>query len=251
MTIPGVAIKIDSEETWPLEVRRLLDDHFEVPTPGGKFDEPAHHEVVSELAERIRGLLKDERLVCCHCSRLTDDEVEDVRQNGLQLRTADLIESRIARRHANGDLADWEAKWLREHSLRPQRILQDGGRIWAVLGHAALVDELGLGNLLACWGGEVMLEMSMVPSRFYKLGQGCIIEFTVGPEEFNEQDIGAAFLHQYLCNRDLHDSDGAVTISITCPVLPQDIRRVVLADAPLFEKWTGASGWRMSPYSDS
>lgn len=239
-----MGIKIDDEATWPEAVTRLLEGQLAALAPGGRYRERESREASEALAREISAVLGPEKLVCCHCTRLTPDEVEDVRANGLRPLSRELCEERVARRVAAGDFTrDQAQRMLSQYARFGGDELRDG-RLWAVLGHAALSDEDGLGAPLAWWGGETILD-GLPPSPHYLVGQAAIVEFVVRAEQSRVASIGWAFLAQYLYNRDLYSEDGAADICIAEPVPAADIRRMVLSDAPLFEAWTQASTWRL------
>src|SRR5690554_1695259 len=95
-----VVVRIDDEASWPPAIKRLLECHVRELTPEGAFRETACPDLVEELVARIRVALDGEKLLCCHCTRLTPDEIEDVHRNGLRPLSPELCELKLRQRVA-------------------------------------------------------------------------------------------------------------------------------------------------------
>lgn len=246
-----VVVRIDDEASWPPAVKHLLERHLRELAPNGAFRESACPSLVDAVVGRVRAALDGHKLLCCHCTRLTPDEVDDVRRNGLRPLSRELCETKLRQRVAAGDFTESQARWMLDAYLRRRNDSYcTEGRIWAVLGRSALRDEDGLGPPLAWWGGEALLDY-IPPERHYRVGQGCIVEFLIREDQSRMYDLARAFLDEFLFNRGLHHEDGASDVCITDPVPPSDIRRVVTAAEPLFEEWTGASAWvKYDPFAE-
>src|SRR5690606_3500829 len=126
--------------------------------------------LVAAVVTRVRAALDGHKLLCCHCTRLTPDEVEDVRRNGLRPLSQELCELKLRQRVTAGDFTESQARWMLKTYLgrRSDSDCREG-RIWAVLGRSALRDEDGLGSPLAWWGGEAMLDQ-IPPERHHRVG---------------------------------------------------------------------------------
>lgn len=258
-------ILIENEATWPRDIVELLDrvratlqDHlaFEKTRCVGAVTSYEKHQrraivnplqrqrdlAVSELAR----MLEKHQVIVCHCTRLTMDEIADIEENGLQLLSPELCQGRIRRRADAGDLNSEEARVLLERCAK--RFQRDDGslganRIWGTLGRTALNDEEELGSAFAFWGGEALLELPAT-APYYRMGQGCIVEFHMPALGTTLGSIPEVFVDWYLLARG-GTTEGAIPdICWDSPVPASDITRLITSGDPEFERLTGASMWR-------
>jgi hypothetical protein len=200
------------------------------------------------LLSGLQEHLRERSFVVFHCTRLTPDEVEDVEANGLRLLTSDLVEQKVGKRVAAGNLTQVQGKAILEFA---GRIRNSGGctvdKLWGVLGRAALWDEHGLGPALAHWGGEALrpLELDKASLRF---GYACIIEFSAPVSSMVIADVPAAMAMEYLFKEGATEEGGDIDVCIGQPIPSGNLRRIVRHPDPLFEELTGCQSWtRFAP----
>src|SRR5690554_4877737 len=105
-TMSTVVVRIDDEASWPPAVKHLLERHLRELAPNGAFRESACPSLVDAVVGRVRAALDGHKLLCVHCTRLTPDEVDDVRRNGLRPLSRKLCETKLRQRVAAGDFTE-------------------------------------------------------------------------------------------------------------------------------------------------
>ena len=123
-------IEIEDLNTWPLEYRQKAinskpliisyhkersridrlcrDDVFiQINPPNNKFKRP-----YLELIRRLETLLIPHRIIAYHCSRLTKEEITNIKQGGLQVLSTELVHRRLHQCLSDGYLKESERKSL-------------------------------------------------------------------------------------------------------------------------------------------
>jgi hypothetical protein len=262
---------IEDENSWPDEVVRLLNRSEAALREYISFNKDRYVGARSSAERRRRQalvnplqatwdsvlahvgrLLEDCRIIACHCTRLTADEVTEIRERGLHPLSAELCREKVLKRVNAGELTQDQADALLDCATRRLRDDDDShrtGRIWATLGRTGLMDEDGFGTALSFWGGEIMLEGMPYPASCYGIGEGCIIEFhlpAVGATLFPIQE---AFVDQYLFARGIGTKDGAYDVRWSQTIPPTDIVHILTSEHADFERLTRASQWqRANPF---
>lgn len=106
------------------------------------------------FVESLSTTLADRAIRAWHYSRLTDSEIDGIRTAGLTPSTVDTLRQRLTDRVAEGILTSDEADFLFKAS--PFHKDEFGGRtdkFWMV-SHPLRIDDSGVTDLLAYWGGE-------------------------------------------------------------------------------------------------
>lgn len=268
MTVDAFAA--DDETTWPGDVRALLDDRLEdlrryherrrevdsdpmnryLSNPPPNAWEETHDETI----ERIDAAIRDHHLVGWHCTRLTADEIERIRGNGMRVAGADLAAERVRARVAAGDIPDALGKVLlekscAEHTNAPGEWGYRKGMVWFVFTRGPLREESGVSRLFGTWGGEILYGSHMsdpaVDGALRALGTACIIEAAVPVREIEAYgSIGKRLLCWYLHRRDVRTEDGDHWEGHTKVVIPAScVRRVVRRSDPDFVKLTDCDEW--------
>jgi hypothetical protein len=165
-------IEIGQLNTWPDELRSLLDDKLDLlgayESERVRIDQlyeanvlarvtPQHnpHEAArDELIERADALLVDKDLLGFHCTRLAEDEATAIRADGIRPLTPDLVERRIRRRVKAGDLTSELADVL----LAEHQAAQEGrpDKICFVHSRSILRAERAVYRFFRSWGGEAI-----------------------------------------------------------------------------------------------
>ena len=256
-------ILLDDEATWPADLRTSLQDAVPLLQRYIEFEgtryvgargtaeerqrqaiENPHRMERDKVLAQLERSLEPHRVMGCHCTRLTSDEVEDVLLNGLQPLSLNHCRKRLDRRTAAGDLTvEQAATMFRCAERKFARPNLDEAKIWGTLGRNALTDEDGLGNSLSYWGGEVMLEGMPSPPAYYRIGAGCIVEFHIPAQVATLTPIQEAFANRFLFVRGLATDDGTYDICSRQPIRSTEILRVIRCGDPDFETLTRASEW--------
>ncbi len=171
MQFDGV-IDLESEETWPDELRSLLQKHTRLL---GAFEreqaridrlyernvEARIHPPVNRyerrrtaILERVETILSGKNLLGFHCTRLHNDEICAILNEGLVPLSPELVEARVRKRVVSGDITDEiAAKLLSQHRAADEN---RQGQIWFVFSRSVLAEEGGVYRLFSFWGGEAL-----------------------------------------------------------------------------------------------
>lgn len=218
-----MAVRIDDEATWPPAVVTVLTRRLAAFSSDAKASERARRRAFDGIGDEIHSILSTAELVCCHCTRLTSDEVEQVRRVGLRPLSVSLCEERVAKRVLAGDLTQVQGnRMLSIYRRQRSESNSTESRIWSVLGRAALRDEDGFGLPLSYWGGEAMLELPA--GAHYRIGEACIVEFVIDVSQPRTNHLAEAFVDQFLFDRDLFREDGAYDVCIADAVPASSVR---------------------------
>lgn len=125
----------------------------------------------NEISECIRSMLDTQTILTWHYTRLTDTEVQDIQENGIELSTFDTMKSRLSRIASSGELqSDWVDEIIQSSPLQSREQYDArNGRFWAVtcpIHHSSSLVEL----LLNHWGGEVVYFWQKEETIVNKLG---------------------------------------------------------------------------------
>lgn len=166
------ALFIDDPSSWPPEVRTLLDDrllklrayegerrrietlcardvHVRMNPPPNPFEQ-----VFNGTIEEVRRAIASLNVRGWHCTRLTEDEVKDLADNGLSPLSQDDLLHRIDRRERLGDVSSAQSA-----RLKAKHQAGSSGRAGAIhfgFTQAELLDQSAVGRLLTSWGGEAL-----------------------------------------------------------------------------------------------
>ncbi len=266
---PDIADIVDYERphTWPQALTNLLDDNAETLKAyereraridalceadiyeRGRPQWNRHKDERDQVVDRADEILSDERLLGFHCTRLADDEISDIRANGLNLPGASLLEKRISGRVQAGEISEnLGRRLLNKHQAEdPDR----RGRLAFVNMRAVLRSESAVGWLFRCWGGEALYNWHESDPEtgplLRQIGRPCIWTVAVPirwiRSPFN--NVGERFVWAYLTRCGVATGHAAdIQSSIAEPLPPDEIIDIVRYEDPAFEALTGCSTWR-------
>lgn len=129
-------------------------------------------DVVGELMEWLA-------IRAFHYTRLTDDEVADIRQSGIRLSTPETLRLRLDTLVAAGNLSADIANQLYDASpFHSDQLDARSDKFWMV-SHPIAIDDGGVVPLMNHWGGEVAsmwIRNTTLGAHLTKLGKARIIE---------------------------------------------------------------------------
>lgn len=106
------------------------------------------------LKEHIMGIMASRTIRAWHYTRMTNDEVQLVRQNGVHLSTIETIRARFARQVVAGHLTEEVAERLFADSpFQSDQLSARAGKFWMVSKPVSTTSSR-VKPLLASWGGE-------------------------------------------------------------------------------------------------
>jgi hypothetical protein len=184
-------IWIPDESTWPQNVVEFLDvngamfigwhNRKKDDTP---FTEAKHRAEVAEAQQfdqaiyELSNQLRSHSLRDYHCTRLTDQEIMEIKANGMGLPCPEMLNRRIAALVRSGDLSSAEAVRLSAKNQADEEYRRN--RIWFCFYEPKFAGQGGIEDLLRHWGGEALYnshdsdeEMGPVLRR---IGTPCVVE---------------------------------------------------------------------------
>lgn len=258
--MPTDSVILDDFNTWPQDLQNLLRryqralvERAEVVDPASSRTERAHvtEEVLLEL-DRVWAHVRAEAerslsggcLLAYHCTRLTVDEIEGVRRDGLALLEVAAMRRKIDARVAAGDLnAECAGRLqarLDRNVLEPTR----GKTLWATMSELALMEELKLHQPLIYWGGEAILSyVDGDHPHLASIGSACIVEFSAPFSAAVQFDPTEAFLERFVYMQRGYGENGANDICFASAVPAERIRRIIGRREPDFERLTACDTW--------
>jgi len=259
---PRGHIILDSIETWPTSIRDILASE-EVQLRSyveaeRMYEERLRDDVMlrlqpwanpyesgwQEAAGRVRELAEAYPVVGFHCTRLTRDEIDDVRSNGLRPLSPCFTSQRVDRRVRDGLISPRSA-----HEFKAANETTAGNRrgmIWFFHCLSTLRDEGAIYRLFRSWGGESIYcrhETNWRPHPVLsRIGTPCIVVATLQPSDVGglrsfEERLILVWLDRNRANAYSHDCDTRVQNRVV-PVL-----EVIEYADPRFEQLTGCSQW--------
>jgi hypothetical protein len=174
-------IDLNDVENWPADLLRCLEanhatlDGWETGQnrPGGR----AYDRAINALNDTLQAYA----LVGWHCTRLTPEEISDIRALGLSLPDQFVLAKRIDRVVAQGHVGADIAKSLKAENQahEPTR----AGRLWFCFFPPALGGETGINRFFRYWGGEALYNSHqddpLSAKALQSIGAPCIIEADV------------------------------------------------------------------------
>lgn len=203
-------IIIHSEKTWPAELIRYLEDHQDLFVSWELRGTDAETRKVSprEYDSAIYGLrdvLRPYHLHGYHCTRLTDDEIDRIKKEGMSLQNRTTLCARIDSLIGEGIIS--ESVGTR---LKSENQADDDNRahmLWFCFFEPHLAGEGGIERFFRSWGGEALYNSHEgdleTGEAIGNIGTPCLIESQVPIASLNEHSfLDTKIIRNYLKNRD-------------------------------------------------
>lgn len=257
---------LNDETTWPPSIVEYLESHRDLfaewerrRCDSARATKPdiGSLEVVRERVaeyERasadLRSILGSYELRGYHCTRLTDAEIDHIKNNGMQLPDLAMLCRRID--------ALQNAQLMEPHiadRLRKENQADDRNRagIWFCFFQPHL-DPSGIQRFFRSWGGEALYNLHesdpLTGPVLRTIGTPCVIEADV-PIASLGMGLEDKVARQFLANRGL-ETPGPCDHEdyVTSPIAVQNIRRIVREPDPAFIELTGCHRWTPPPEPD-
>lgn len=134
------------------------------------------------LLDAVGELLASCNIRAFHYTRLTDDEVADLRRSGIHLSTPETLRRRLDALVASGGLpVDIANRFYDASPFHSDQRDARSGKFWMV-SHPITIDDGGVKPLMERWGGEVVafwVSDAALSAPLTKLGKARIIEIAV------------------------------------------------------------------------
>ena len=240
-------IDLDRPATWPKAVCAFLEERHELflrwETKQGGVSAQMFDGAIVGLAN----VLQPHEMVGWHCTRLTDQEIEQISRNGMRLPDGAMLARRIDAVVVAGCLAPDVARLLKFRNQADEE--NRAGTVWFCFYPPGRAGEHGIGRFFRHWGGEALYnshERDPVSSQAIScIGKPCLVEASVpiaslasyGGPELNI--VRRYLVSRGLLARVLEDYEGR----IVRPLPAANVRRVVRFPGPDFHELTGCSDW--------
>lgn len=126
-------------------------------------------------------MLREHSLIGYHCTRLTGEEIEEIRLNGMILQDANSLSARIERLQQSNLVSRENAERLRAKNQAGASNRRN--MLWFCFFEPFLAGEHGTGRLFRSWGGEALYNShekdSVTGSILRSIGIPCIVKADV------------------------------------------------------------------------
>jgi len=231
-------IILDCIETWPNELVSYLES---------KLNDNEYATNIENCRSDLEQILHQTKFIGFHCTRLTDEEIKNIKAKGLNLKRSELLANRIDFLKKN----DYDFSSI--NYLNPEEESYNGIFFNHCIRH--LKDEYSYNRLFGFWGGESLSNyFDMRPTLLKKIteiGKPCIIVASLNYKEIKLADLPNNLLETYknysslpslntLSNKYddtyIFDSDGLVQNNVK-------VLNIIVYDNELFEQLTNYSSW--------
>lgn len=177
-----ISIIISDQATWPADVIEYLEKNLR--SFFGWECACTRNASAQEYDSAIYGmreLLKEHSLIGYHCTKLTENEIESIRENGLLLQNGDSLNKRILQLEKDGLI---ESGIALELSSRNQA--NDSNRalmLWFCFFEPYLAGKWGIERFFRSWGGEALYNSHeadpLTGPALRGIGTPCVIKASV------------------------------------------------------------------------
>ena len=239
---------LDRTETWPIEFTSLLKENSEL-IKNYFFEEKRIDELkfpknelngykfnFQKLVHQLEQILLVHKLIGIHCTRLLDEEIENLKEEGLKPLTQELAISKINTAYSKGIITNH----LKNELLNKEEYQLECRTDMAYFFHclSTLKQESDLNKLFGYWGGEAIYMYNKDSTELKKIGTPCIVLLSINVSELNpvyplsERMIEGHFEN----NLDSQDSDSIMN-------KPVKVLDIIKYPNDLFEELTNYSKW--------
>ena len=265
-------VEIEDINSWPPEFQKLAiqnkalvishheeclriyrfyedDDYLRKNPPKNRYKQ-----AYRALVDQLEALLAPHRIIAYHCSRLTKEEIVNIKQEGLRILTADLVNKKLDQCLSHGYLEQAEYKRIKNsphlfESLNDQ-LDSRTGKIHFCASRTTLRDDHAVYRLFRSWGGEALYRGHEQDSRLAhvigRIGVPCIV-VSVIPFMRISQDSSQLSEHflRYLVSDELGLTDFYLTVDIRTEenLRSSEILDIIEYSDPRFEELTTVSSW--------
>ncbi len=248
---------LNDVNTWPDDVKEYLNEHVHIfrkweQQPSGGPIAP-YHEIMAQVAEYesfiegLRTVLSNQVLRGYHCTRLTEQEVNEIIANGMQLPNQTMLRNRIQMLQNAGSINAAIAERLQKENQADDD--NRAGMIWFCFSTDILKCKSGVIRLFRSWGGEALYNSherdKVTGSILRQLGSPCIVEADISISNFPRHTfLDNKVARQFLVNRGFETCEPVDHEDRTLhPVPARSIRRIIRFGDPDFERLTLCNSW--------
>jgi hypothetical protein len=246
-----VIIDLERPDTWPEPLASYLATHHDALLGWERGDRPDGPDISATRYDQIvyglRAVLQAYSIVGLHCTKLTEEEIQHILVNGMQLPDGKMLAQRINRLvesgHVTAAIAD---KLLAKNQADEQ---YRAGMVWFCFFRAGIAGESGIGSFFRFWGGEALYNshdgQPETGDALERIGIPCLVEAEVPiaslePHSFLDTKI----IRRYLIHRGFETGEPVDHEDRIKKALPAAcIRRIIRHSDPEFVALTGCDEW--------
>ena len=262
-------VEIEDIDSWPpnfqklaIQNRTLVISHHEECLRIERFyedddylrkhpPENRYKKAYRALVDQLEALLAPHRLIAYHCSRLTREEIVIIKQDGLRILTADLVNKKLDRSLSHGYLTKAEYERLKNcphlfESLHNQ-LDSRTGMIHFCASRTTLMDGHAVYRLFRSWGGEALYRGHEQDSHVIgRIGVPCVVVCAI---PFMRVSQGFRQLSEHLLRYLVSEEPGLADLSMAVDIRteenlgPSEILDIIEIPDPVFEELTTKSCW--------
>ena len=240
-------IDLDHPATWPKAVCAFLAEHHELFLRWETRQGGVSAQMFDGAIVGLANVLQPHEMVGWHCTRLTDQEIEEISRNGMRLPDGTMLARRIDAVAEAGCLAPDVARLLKSRDQADEK--NHTGTVWFCFFPPGRAGEHGIGRFFRHWGGEALYnshERDPVSSQaISRIGTACLVEANV-PIAALARHCGLEFniLRRFLVGRGLPGQGSAdYEGRIVRPLPAANVRRVIRFPSPDFLELTRCLEW--------
>ena len=265
-------VEIEDIESWPPEFRKLTiqsrtlvishheerlrierfyegDDYLRKKPPKNRYKQACR-----ALVDQLEALLVPQRIIAYHCSRLTKEEIVNIKQEGLHILTADLVNKKLDGCLSHGYLKQAEYEHIRNsphlfESLHNQ-LDSRTGMIHFCASRTTLMNSHAVYRFFRSWGGEALYwgheQDSGLGHVISQMGVPCIVVSAIPFMRINQgyRQLSEHFI-RYLFSEELGFTELSLAVDIRTEenLGPSEILDIIEFTDPGFEELTSKSSW--------
>lgn len=265
-------IEIEDFRTWPVTIQNTVRQHKELilnfreerkridracqEDMTLRFDPPANEwkEEYQSLVDHLEPILFENRIIGYHCTRLTSEEIGEIKSGGLSVLSPDLVRNRLERLYSNVLLSEQEYAYLTTSTAIQQSLNDEHGQrtglLWFCPNRSTLAESSGVYRLFRSWGGEALYwgheEDTDASHVLRRIGTPCIVKCAI-PFRVAEQfhiNFAERFLSQYVRDEiEFPEPTPGFDMHTTTDVPASGILEIIEHANPAFEALTRCSTW--------
>ncbi|HMK07374.1 MAG TPA: hypothetical protein VK476_07585 [Flavobacterium sp.] len=256
-----MVIEIDDPDGWDTNLKLLLTENFDIlfkhsereiqidlmPSTDRWTAVNEYAVKRSRVVSSIEFEIKNCRLIGYHCTRLTDNEVQKIKRDGLSPLSQDLIRTRIANLLAEKQIDENLAQHLTSHNDSNHQYRK--GRVWFVCGKSTLKDSSSVIRLFQSWGGEALFSSHVNdPSsskRLRVLGKAHVITAILNPSDLRLfVNLSHKIEEAFLASRGVRTSNKPQFNTYSeKPILPKQLIEITPFGSSKFHELTNYRNW--------
>lgn len=186
--------------------------------------------------DKIESILKDYSIVGIHATKLLEDEINDIKKNGLKPLSKDFANQRVERLFDKGLISEE----LKNELINKKELVANNrkGKIFVFHCLSTLKDEWGLNRLFGYWGGEALYSYIKNSKELMRIGIPCIVFTSIKIKELDiYPELSKRMIAYYFDdNYYPHDTDSIIKKDLS-------ILRIIKRDEKIFEDLTQIQDW--------